>query len=231
MQPVLRAAGLESHRAEEYAVHDETVIVVDVAGEAQEMWRSARAGLTDHYPVLALPSFLITDPDFRHPIAPGELITRAEALDVTTYLTQRPGSQMPGARDRDPEILGTGDEGYDLTGYDVAEFGDPEVLVIVPRPEPWAAFAYLDAYASLLGTRSELMTAAARGWGERYGAVPTVIGLACGFTVSRPPTELADAERLAAEHVAVAGLTAGTSIRAYARALMELRHWTLYDRP
>ncbi|MBB3095985.1 hypothetical protein FHR83_003655 [Actinoplanes campanulatus] len=54
---------------------------------------------------------------------------------------------------------------------------------------------------------------------------------ATGFEVSRPPTDPADAERLAAEHVGVAGLTAGTSVRASARALTQLDHWTLYDRP
>src|SRR5690349_14269302 len=187
MRRILRAAGLGSHSAKQYSIHEETVIVVDAAGDAQQMWRTARAGLTDRYPVLVLPSFLVTDPDFHHAIPPGELITRAAAFDVEACLTRRPGSQMPGARDRDPETLGTGDEGYDLTRYDVASFGEPEALVIVPRPEPWAAFAYLDAYASLLGQTSELMTGVARQWWERYGAVPTVIGLACGFSVSRPP--------------------------------------------
>ncbi|MET7424803.1 DUF4253 domain-containing protein [Dactylosporangium sp. NPDC005555] len=230
MQQILRAAGLEGHSARQHGIHDETVIVVDVAGDAQQMWRSARAGLRDHCPVLVLEPFLVTDPQFHHAISPGEVIARAAAFDVEACLTQRPGSQLPGARDRDPGMLGTGDEGYDLAAYDVASFGSPEALVIVPRPEPWAAFAYLDAYA-LLGQPPELMVAAARQWHDRYAAAPTVIGLACGFTVSRPPTEVADAERLAAEHVAVAGLTAGTSVRAYARALMQLDHWTLYDRP
>jgi hypothetical protein len=73
--------------------------------------------------------------------------------------------------------------------------------------------------------------AAARRWHERYSAAPTTIGLANGFTVPRPPVELADAERLAVEHVAIAGLTAQTSIRAYARALLELDQWCLYNRP
>ena len=40
-----------------------------------------------------------------------------------------------------------------------------------------------------------------------------------------------DAERLACEHVSLAGLTAGTTVRAYARALMQLENWTLYNRP
>ncbi|MGW4945354.1 hypothetical protein ACWEOZ_27615 [Actinoplanes sp. NPDC004185] len=47
----------------------------------------------------------------------------------------------------------------------------------------------------------------------------------------RPPTDLADAERLALEHVAIAGLTARTRVRAYARALLELHQWCLYNRP
>ncbi|BCJ47939.1 hypothetical protein GCM10010168_22980 [Actinoplanes ianthinogenes] len=58
-----------------------------------------------------------------------------------------------------------------------------------------------------------------------------MIGLATGFTVGRPPTGLADAEQLAMEHVAIAGLTAGTTTRAYARALLQLDQWCLYERP
>ncbi|BEL06481.1 hypothetical protein Q0Z83_046720 [Actinoplanes sichuanensis] len=231
MRQILEAAGLASHPAEPYRVHDETVIVVDIVGDAHQMWRTARAGLSDHYPVLVSPGFLVTDSDFHHPLPPSEVIRLAQGFDVEDHLTRRPGSQMPGARGRDPELLGTGEEGYDLDAYDVESFGVPEALVIVPRPEPWAAFAYVDGYVGLLGQRSEVMTSAARSWFERYRAEPTVIGLACGFTVPRPPADPADAERLAAEHVGVAGLTAGTSIRAYARALMELDHWSLYDRP
>jgi hypothetical protein len=53
-----------------------------------------------------------------------------------------------------------------------------------------------------------------------------------GFVVPRPPTDRVDAERLAAEHLFFAGLSAqGTPLRAYARALMRLDHWTLYNRP
>lgn len=231
MRQILEAAGLEEHTAEQYPVHDETVIVVDIVGDAHQMWRTARAGLTDHYPVLVSPSFLVTDSTFHHAPPPAELITSAESFDVDDFLTRQPGSLMPGARGRDPEILGTGEEGYYLDSYDVESYGVPEALVIVPRPEPWAAFAYVDGYAALLGQRPEVTLSAARSWFERYRAEPTVIGLACGFTVPRRPADPADAERLAAEHVGVAGLTAGTSIRAYARALMELDHWTLYNRP
>jgi hypothetical protein len=51
------------------------------------------------------------------------------------------------------------------------------------------------------------------------------------FLVPRPPADLADAELLAAEHEFFAGLTAGTTQRAYTRALLQLDHWTLYDSP
>jgi hypothetical protein len=94
-----------------------------------------------------------------------------------------------------------------------------------------AAFAYLTSFYTIGGHEPGLLVAAARRWHERYGAEPTVVDLATGFAVSRPPTNLADAERLAAEHVFLAGLTARTTERAYARALLQLDHWTLYDRP
>jgi hypothetical protein len=104
--------------------------------------------------------------------------------------------------------------------------------MILPTWQPWAAFAYLVSFWGMLGhDEPELLVAAARSWHERYGAEPTVVGLATGFLVPRPPADLADAERLAAEHEFFAGLTAGTTQRAYARALLQLDHWTLYDRP
>jgi hypothetical protein len=59
-----------------------------------------------------------------------------------------------------------------------------------------------------------------------------VVGLPVGFVVPRPPTDRVDAERLAAEHIFFAGLpTNGVPLRAYARALMQLDRWALYDRP
>jgi hypothetical protein len=76
-----------------------------------------------------------------------------------------------------------------------------------------------------------VVLAAARRWHEQYGAAATTIGIAIGFTVPRPPTTWADAERLAVEHTSIAGLTAGTTTRAYARALRRLNRWCLYTRP
>ncbi|MFF5081159.1 DUF4253 domain-containing protein [Actinoplanes sp. NPDC000266] len=224
---MLRAAGLESYRAEQVRVHDETVVVVRPDGDARRLLRSARAALPDHNPVLVLHREAVLDPGFHHDRTPGDLIAWARDADVDAELARLPGYSIWG---RDPETLGTGDEGYDLDSYDVAHFGEPELLVILPRPEPWTAFAYLNPYG-VWGTPGDLLLAAARRWHERYGASPTTIGLANGFTVPRPPADLADAERLAVEHVAIAGLTAGTTTRAYARALLELDRWCLYERP
>jgi len=208
-------------------IHDETVIVVHSTGDAQHLLRSARMALPDHNPVLALYGEAVLEPHSHHSSRPSDLIAWAQTADVDAELARLPGFSLWG---HDPELLGTGDEGFSLDSYDVTHFGEPELLVILPRPEPWAAFAYLDPYG-VWGTPGDLMLAAARRWHERYGAAPTTIGLANGFTVPRPPTELAEAERLAVEHVAIAGLTAQTSTRAYARALLQLDQWCLYDRP
>jgi hypothetical protein len=225
VEKILRAAGLEAYRAEQLRVHDETVIAVHPAGDAQQLLRSARAALPEHNPVLVLDGEAVLEPDFHHNSRPSDLIAWVQNADVDAEL-----ARLPGFLEQDPEQMGTGDEGYCLDSYDVTHFGEPELLVILPRPEPWAAFAYLDPYGGW-GTPGDLVLAAARRWHERYGAAPTTIGLANGFTVPRPPTELADAERLAVEHVAIAGLTAKTSTRAYARALLELHQWRLYNRP
>ena len=61
MQEILRAAGLESHRAQQVRVHDETVIVVHPAGAAQQLLRSTRAALPDHNTVLALESEMLLE--------------------------------------------------------------------------------------------------------------------------------------------------------------------------
>ncbi|WP_433728516.1 DUF4253 domain-containing protein [Actinoplanes sp. CA-051413] len=225
MDKILRAAGLENHRAQQVRIHDETVIVVRPAGDAQQLLRSARAALPDHNPVLAFESDAVLDPDFHHDSSPSDLIAWARTADVDAELGRLHSFSHP-----EQELLGTGDEGYYLDGYDVTGYGDPELLVILPRPAPWTAFAYLNPYGRW-GTPGDLLLAAARRWHERYGAAPTTIGLANGFTVPQPPTELADAERLALEHVAIAGLTARTTVRAYARALRELNQWCLYNRP
>ncbi|MBW6435912.1 DUF4253 domain-containing protein [Actinoplanes hulinensis] len=197
-------------------VHGERVLVQPVKGDGLRIWRRARETHPDRYPVLVLDAEDALEPDYRHRDSPADILARADRVVLPA----------PPPRDR-----GTGDEGYHLDRYDVAHHGEPELLVLLPRPEPWAAFAYLDSWCHLSGWKPEVLVAAARDWHTRYGAEPTVIGLACGFEVSRPPTGPADAERLAAEHQLFAPLTAGTTELAYARALPQLRRWCLYNRP
>lgn len=224
----MRAAGLGSYRAKQVDVHDETVTVVWTQGDAQELLRSVRAALPEHNAVLVHDSESVVDPISHHDTKPSELIAwaRTPEADTDPELARRIGYAV-----RDPEQLGTGDEGYYLDSYDVTHYGEPEALVILPRPEPWTAFAYLDPYGSWGSTPGRVVLAAARRWHERYSAVPSMVGLATGFAVGRRPADLAEAEALAIEHVAIAGLTAGTRTRAYARALLHLDQWCLYNRP
>ncbi|MEV4349706.1 DUF4253 domain-containing protein [Actinoplanes sp. NPDC049596] len=226
MEEILRVAGLEGYPAEPVRIHDETVVVVRPGAEGQRLLGPVRAALPEHNTVLALHREVL-DPDSFHDRSPGELIAWVRTADVDAELARLPGFSYALL---DEESLGTGDEGYDLDSYDVARFGEPELLVILPRPEPWAAFAYLNPYG-VWGVPGDLLLAAARRWHERYGAAPTTIGLANGFTVARRPTGMAEAERLAVEHEAIAGLTARTTTRAYARALLDLDRWCLYNRP
>jgi hypothetical protein len=226
MQRILHAAGLMSLPAEHHDLHGEPLCLVDVTGhDAMALWQQARAALTDHYPALLLSYEQLdhlADPDLWTP--PAELLAAAATADVDAYVAERTAWWAP-------HDYGSGDEGYSLDAYDIGHFGPVATLAILPRPEPWAAFAYLNSFASMCGDPPVLLIAAARRWHERYRAVPTVVGLATGFAVGRPPTDLADAERLAIEHQVFAGLTARTTERAYARALLELDHWTLYSRP
>ncbi|GAA3198477.1 DUF4253 domain-containing protein [Dactylosporangium siamense] len=224
MDELLRAAGLADAPTRWHEVDGERFPVVRLSGSAEPVRQRVRALSTAHYPVLMVDMMHLDRDFFRvdgQLSTPADVLRRAETADLDAYLARWPAGQ---------EELGTGEEGYFLDAYDVTAYGAPQFLAILPRPEPWAAFAYVDAYGGL-ALPPELMVVAARRWHERHGAEPTVIGLATGFTVAHPPALLVDAERLAAEHVCLAGLTAGTTIRAYAKALTELDHWTLYSRP
>lgn len=225
----MRAAGLSEADAQLHDIDGEQVIAMPVDVDGQQIWRLARAVLPGHYPVLVLDeiSDALDRMYFEHGrtrSGPSDVLARSVTVDVDARVAEISAQWVQS----DP---GTGDEGYYLDSYDIAHFGRPRYLVIVPRPEPWAAFAYVNSVFSVGGYEPELLVAAARRWHERYGAEPTVVGIATGFMVSRPPADLVDAERLAAEHQFFAGLTAGTTVRAYARALLQLDRWALYDRP
>jgi hypothetical protein len=213
--------------AELVDVWGETLLLVRLDGEdrapanAMLIWRALRAELTDGYPVLVLDAESVTEPDYRHQVAPGELIARAEQLDLDAHFAGMQG------RLGDP---GQPDDDYSLDSYGIEGWGDIEAIVVVPAPEPWAVFAYLNPYGGL-GMAGELLVAAARRWFERYGAEPTLVGLANGFEVAKRPAGPAEAMDLATEHVVMAGLTAGNTLHGYARSLLELDHWCLYNRP
>ena len=222
MREILRAAGLESMPAREVGIHGETVIVVPVGADGVRLQQTARTALTGHYPVLVHDTSIVDDPDFHLMSAPADILARAAGVDPDARIAERIARW-------NAHYLGTGDEGFDMESYDMLLYGEPVALVIVPRPEPWAAFAYLDAY--YCQDEPELLVAAARRWHERYGAEPTLVGMITNFTVARPPADPADAEHLAGQHLELAGLTGGTSERAYARALTGLHHWCLFDTP
>jgi hypothetical protein len=221
---LLHAAGLSDASTRWYEIDGERLVVVRLDGAFEQARQRIRALSAAHYPVLLTDTMHLDRDFFRvdgRLSTPADVLRRAETVDLDAHVAWWLARQ---------DSLGTGDEGYLLDAYDVTGYGAPEFLAVLPRPEPWAAFAYVDAYGGV-GLPPELMVAAARRWHERHGAEPTVIGLATGFAVARPPALLVDAERLAVEHVCLAGLTAGTTVRAYAKALTELDHWTLYNRP
>jgi hypothetical protein len=230
VEQILDAVGLATTDATLFDICGEPVVAVRLDGDAEPTWRRARAALPDHYPVLVLEDVHMAldrhivdrrDP----PRSPAELLAAATTVDVDARI-----AELSGWLGSDP---GTGPESYGtLDDYDVRHYGSPHYLVILPRPEPWAAFAYVESVCLVTGHDPELLIAAAHRWHDRYGAEPTVVGIAMGFMVARPPTDVADAERLAAEHLIFAGLTAnGVPLRAYARALLKLDRWTLFDRP
>ncbi|GAA2523559.1 DUF4253 domain-containing protein [Winogradskya humida] len=225
MLDLLRAAGLDGYEASEHDIHGSTVVVVRVEGRSSEALRSARAGLTDHYPVLVDDIQQVIDPDFHHKAAPASLIADAGSLDLDARIAELSARWLG---EREP---GSDDDALGPEHYDIAGFGESEALVILPRPEPWSVFAYLGTAWTILGADPETMLAAGRRWYDRYGAEPTVAGLATGFVVPRPPADPAEAWQVAVEHVTLAGLTARTTLRGYARSLETLPHWTLYNRP
>lgn len=233
MREILDAAGLTDVAANQHDIDGELVVSLPVDGDWQQLWHRVRAALPTRYPVLVHNLDMVVDRDYfgsiffdvESPPTAADLLARAATVDVDARIAEIKAGRPPAGPD-------AASDSYDLDAYDVAQYGPPEHLVILPRPEPWAAFAYVSSFATVGGYEVELLVAAAQRWHERYGAEPTVVDFATGVVVPRRPTTVADAERLAAEHEFFAGLTAGpTSQRAYARALLQLDHWTLFDRP
>ncbi|HEY1178090.1 MAG TPA: DUF4253 domain-containing protein, partial [Phytomonospora sp.] len=123
----------------------------------------------------------------------------------------------------------------DLSVQDWYGAEDPAVLVLLPTPEPWSVYAYVDALYDTCGYGQHLLTAAARRWHERHGAEPVAaLGVTTWLSVTRPTTDPETAWRLAFEHHVLAENTfsgPGLSIRDHARALLGRDRWVLFSRP
>lgn len=108
-------------------------------------------------------------------------------------------------------------------------------LVLLPVPQPWAVYAYLNALSDSCGYGQDLLVAAARRWYERYGAEPVAaFEVVTWLMVTRPPTDPDDAWRLAAEHDLLAESTLaapGISLRQHAHLLPHLDRWVLFSGP
>ena len=76
----------------------------------------------------------------------------------------------------------------------------------------------------------ERLVRAIDSWHRRYGAEPyAALGVTLDFVVSRPPQDVNDAFTLATELEPF--VKPNASLREGARALLNARHWELYDRP
>ena len=79
---------------------------------------------------------------------------------------------------------------------------------------------------ALLGWGPGGATAVLQSWQARYGATLVVLGTqTMVLSVARPPTTMAQAERVAAEHRVFRSEPAG--LRSYASTLVRARRWRL----
>jgi hypothetical protein len=108
----------------------------------------------------------------------------------------------------------------------------PVALALLPVPEPWATYAYVN---TLFGTDHDLLVSVARRWYDLYGAQPVAAwGTSTDLIVDRRPDSLEEAFRLAVYHYVLAMDTLarpGIALRWHARALLTLDHWHLYNGP
>ena len=112
---------------------------------------------------------------------------------------------------------------------------DDPALVLLPTPQPWSVYAYVQALYDGCWYGQDLLVAAARRWHERYGAEPVgAFDVMTWLTVARPPADPEDAWRLTLEHHALAEstfVTPGVELRQHARLLPGLDRWVLFSRP
>ena len=111
---------------------------------------------------------------------------------------------------------------------------DPVALLFLPITCSWDALAYLSWFPTEY-QRSESYIALGRSWQERYGAeLVAHYGTMLQCYVSRPPTQIQAAWKLAREQILVAPCTTllpGIPLRHHALALLNCGRWFLHERP
>lgn len=125
-------------------------------------------------------------------------------------------------------------EGGPAHYLDWYEPGSDIKLLLLPRPEPWSAAAYVGHFGSEWPD-SDLRPALVRRWSERYGAEPVANwDTMQQFVVRRPPVTLDQAWEVARaqallwyDTVALPGWT----VRQFARDLVGRERWFLHLRP
>lgn len=236
VHPAIAAAGLAGRPVTVLdAPGAGTALVVDVEPDEQlAVWARARAAVaeTGRWPLLCtrdlddvFDRFYFEEGAQGADDDPAAIIARAAGIDVDARLAAlRPpdGGDWP-EREPDPyfqELYGT-ESGL--------------ALVLLPTPDPWAAYAYVHALDSASGYGHDLLVAAAKRWHERYGAEPVAaLAVMSWLTVTRPPTDDDELLRLAVEHEILAEntlSTPGLSRRQHARMLSGADRWVLFSRP
>lgn len=104
-------------------------------------------------------------------------------------------------------------------------------VLLLPTPRSWEVMAYLEFW----GTATEVVAGLVRHWVKQYGAeLVAHFGTILQFAVTRPPSTLQQALRLAWEQETVAEcttITRGVSLLDHARVLVGRNQWLLHERP
>ncbi len=104
-------------------------------------------------------------------------------------------------------------------------------LLLLPTPRSWEVMSYLEFW----GSPPEVVTGLVRRWAEQYGAeLVAHFGTILQFAVTRPPSTLQQALRLAWDQETVAEcttITRGVSLLDHARVLVGRTQWLLHERP
>ena len=114
---------------------------------------------------------------------------------------------------------------------DPIDLGMASDIALLPTSAPHAVPAYTHYWGSghwIDGP--ERLVRAIDSWHRRYGAEPyAALSVTLDFVVSRPPQDVNEAFTLATELQPF--VKPNASLRQGARALLNARHWELYDRP